>query len=664
MKLGGKELVKKTKLTVETIAIMFIIVLSVMLNFANLSIEGTGNLYYAAAVRSMTMSLKNFFFVSFDPAGFISIDKPPLGFWLQTISAKIFGYSGWSILLPQALAGVISVVIIYKLVKRAFGSTAGLISAVCLAITPVFVAASRNNTVDNILILFLLLACLTFSAAVENGNLNYLMISMALVGLGFNVKMLQAYMILPALYITYLLAAAPSMRKKIIHLSISTIVLLAVSLSWASFVDAVPSKHRPYIDSSTNNSIFQLILGHNGIQRLCPNLNNSKYGEYNFPANRQILLQHMGNINGGLRGFSGGHLPSSVTRLFSKNVLSDQIVWFIPLAVLGFIASAMKEKLKLRLDSKQKQSLVLWFMWFLPEFLYFSYSTGNFHPYYLTMLAPPIAALTGIGITSMWSLFKEGGWKSWLLPFSLILSGMVQLLTASYFIKSSYIVEGVMILLIVLCLVSSVILCLFNVIMRGNIDIKLIKCLVIAAVIGLWVIPFAGSSTAIYNKLDRSIPTAGLELLASNSMQEPEASAQVHNPVNCSSKLIRFLKKNKTRNQKYLLVVPSANQGSGIIIKTGEAVMATGGFLGQNNVITLNKFKSLVKRKVIRYVMLSIANIGKYPNGKIMSWVKKTGKVVPASEYSNNASNRCSRDIGRLYDLMNYAGSSSTIAKK
>ena len=137
--------------------------LSAILNFANIGIEGDGNAYYAAGVKSMTMSLKNFFFVSFDPRSFVTIDKPPMGFWIQAISAKIFGFSGWSILLPQALAGVISVYLIYYIVKRSFGTLAGLISALCLAVTPVFVAASRNNTIDNLLVVTLLFACLALT---------------------------------------------------------------------------------------------------------------------------------------------------------------------------------------------------------------------------------------------------------------------------------------------------------------------------------------------------------------------------------------------------------------------------------------------------------------------------------------------------------------------
>ena len=231
---------KKLKLSKETLGISLVLLLSTLLNFVNLSLEGYANLFYSASVKSMTMSLKNFFFVAFDPSGFVTIDKPPLGFWIQTISAKIFGFSGWSVLLPQALAGVLSVAILYYLVKKPFGYTAGLIAALCLAVTPIFVAVSRNNTCDNLLVLTLLLACWAISIAAEKGKIKYLIICLVIVGIGFNIKMLQAYMVIPAIYITYLLSTAVSMKKRIIHLLLGTVVLVIVSFSWSLVVDLVP----------------------------------------------------------------------------------------------------------------------------------------------------------------------------------------------------------------------------------------------------------------------------------------------------------------------------------------------------------------------------------------------------------------------------------------
>jgi 4-amino-4-deoxy-L-arabinose transferase-like glycosyltransferase len=491
---------KKFKFSKENIALIIIVILSAILNFVNLSIEGYGNSYYASAVKSMTMSFKNFFFVAFDPSGFVTIDKPPLGFWLQAISAKIFGFSGVSIILPSALSGVISVVLIYKIVKKSFGTTAGLLSSFFLAITPVFVAVSRNNTIDNILVMVLLLAMWALSIAAEKGKFKYLILSMALVGVGFNIKMLQAYLIVPALYITYLLSTSISIKKRLVHLFAGTLVLITISMSWAFVVDCIPASSRPYVDSSTNNTVTELIFGHNGLERI--SLGSSSEGNGGGPGGngkapsqgQMGAIPPMGNQknssnsgtsqnmpgnppsggmpNGGggpmqpgggssqLQGTFGGQVSAGFARLFSKNILSDQIVWFIPLAIFGFIAAAIREKLKFRLDNKKKQSLVLWFACFFPEFIYFSFNTGTFHSYYLTMLAAPIAALAGIGISSMWELYKEGGWKSWFLPVSLLANGAVDLLMLYYFISSSNIIKVLIVFVAVFSILSSIILSL------------------------------------------------------------------------------------------------------------------------------------------------------------------------------------------------------------
>jgi 4-amino-4-deoxy-L-arabinose transferase-like glycosyltransferase len=736
---------KKLKITKENLGILPILILSAILNFANIGIEGYGNGYYAAGVKSMTMSLKNFFFVSFDPAGFVTIDKPPLGFWIQTISAKIFGFSGWSILLPQALAGVISIYLIYYLVKRSFGTIAGLISALCLAVTPVFVAASRNNTIDNLLVVTLLFACLAFSIAAEKGKVKYLYISLVLVGIGFNIKMLEAYMIGPAIYITYLLSSAVSFKKKIIHLVLGTVILFAVSLSWAVIVDLIPAQNRPYVGSSTNNSVMELIIGHNGLERLglggksgkgaggngnfeqgdaqrqARNTDNAtssganeKFNQaedqtesnINNPDNKNVNNQGQqppggngqempggasdgngpgnGNIqstdggmqggpggqNGGLQGSFGGQTKAGITRLFSKNSLSDQIVWFIPLALLGFIAGAIKEKLRFKLDNRRKLSLVLWFVWLVPEFIYFSYTTGLFHPYYLTMMAPPVAALAGIGIGVMWQFYKEGGWKSWLLPIAFVLEGLTHTLMLSYYYNNiSTVMKSIIIVALILCFISSAILVIWNILnvtkskknihenndsLKESRDTKLKKAVVGIALIGILITPFIGASAVITHKLNDTIPSAGLELL-SNTQKGNFDGVSMSNTNSSNTKLIEFLKSNKT-NEKYLLVVSSARNSQDIIIQNDESIMALGGFSGSDKILTLDQFKVLVKNGEVRYVLSGGMGMGGGANNEIMNWVIENGKAVSENEWKdsttrsnqsqNNAENSISSQKG------------------
>ena len=713
MNYGGMKIMKKIKFKKESIALIPILILSAILNFSNLAIEGYSNSYYASGVKSMTMNFKNFFFVSFDPGGFVSIDKPPLGFWLQAISAKIFGFHGWSILIPQALAGVISVALIYLIVKKSFGNIAGLISAFCLAVTPVFVAVSRNNTCDNLVVLALLAACWAVSIAAREGKLKYLLIGLAMVGVGFNIKMLQAYMIIPAIYLTYLLSSAVSIKKRIIHLLAGTAVLVIVSLSWAVVVDLVPASDRPFVGSSTNNSVLELIFGHNGLERLgigdkttpggkkqgnnsqmpgqglegSNSNNNAPQNQYGVgtsgnyqssmsqaqeppmaPTNSDSKPIPSGNFKGEGKGIPqggfgnggpGGMIPggegsnmkrpsgggqgggtfggtekASITRLFSNNSLSDQIIWLFPLAVFGFIAAAIKENLRFSLDNKRKQALVIWSIWLLPEFVYFSFTKGLFHPYYLTMMAAPIAALVGIGIVSMWELYKEGGWKSWILPAAFIVNGLIQLKVLSYYNNTSDITKVIMIIMSVVTFVASITLIVVKFIKNTKLAVK--KILTATALVGLLIIPTVWSFTTLCYKMSGTFPAAGLELKSSKQMRGP----MMGNSNSSTAKMIEYLKKNKT-NEKYLVAVSSANNyASDIILQSGEAVMALGGFSGSDNILTLSEFKQLVKEGKVRYAIADGGmGGGAGGNNEIMTWIKANGKAISASEWGGTSAN-------------------------
>src|ERR671920_1351437 len=185
---GGKGVLTQVPWYRLTLAV--VLLLSAFLNLFRLTNEGYSITYYAAAVKDMLTSWHNFFFVSFD-AGFVSVDKPPLGLWIQAASAKLLGFSSLSLLLPQALAGIFCVALLYYLVRRAFGPLAGLVAALALATAPIFVATSRNNTMDMLLVLSMLLAAWAFIHAAESGQLRWLLVGAVIVGLGFNIKMLE-----------------------------------------------------------------------------------------------------------------------------------------------------------------------------------------------------------------------------------------------------------------------------------------------------------------------------------------------------------------------------------------------------------------------------------------------------------------------------------------
>ena len=186
--------------------------LSAVLNTNRLSQNGYANIFYSAGVKSMLRSLHNFVFVSFDPGGLITVDKPPLALWVQAASAKLFGFSPLSLLLPEAIAGVLAVALLYFMLQRRLGAAAAFAGALALAVFPSFVAVSRDNGVDPVLILLMVLACGAGLRATRNGPLAHAAAAAACSsGLAFNTKTLAAYLVVPGIALAYLVCAPGSL---------------------------------------------------------------------------------------------------------------------------------------------------------------------------------------------------------------------------------------------------------------------------------------------------------------------------------------------------------------------------------------------------------------------------------------------------------------------
>ena len=343
-----------------------ILLVAAALNLWGLAREGDANTYYAAAVRSMLTSWHNFFYVSYDSGGFVAVDKPPLGLWVQTASAKLFGFSGLSLLVPEALAGVLAVAVLYRLVAHSFGSVAGLVAALALALTPVAVVTDRNNTIDSLLILTLLLAAWATSSAAATGRLRLLLLYALLVGLGFNIKMLQAYMVVPAFALLYLAGAPLRWPRKLGHLALALLVLLVVSLAWAVAVDLTPANQRPYVSDSGTNSEISLILGYNGLGRVTTLL-ASHLGWLG-----RLIPVHLAVDLRIVPAFAPGIGDPGLSRLLGQ-ALGGQASWLLPLALFGLLVATVNSRRRWPLD-RQGQALVVWGGWLLAAGLFFSFA--------------------------------------------------------------------------------------------------------------------------------------------------------------------------------------------------------------------------------------------------------------------------------------------------
>src|SRR5215211_1365107 len=391
----------KVKMPWQGTVLTAILALSAFLNLSQLTSEGYGNIYYAATVKNMLASWHNFFFASFD-AGFVSVDKPPLGFWIQATSAYLFGFHGWSLLLPQALAGVLCVALLYHLVGRSFGPVAGLLAALALALTPISVATDRHNNLESLLVLAVLLAAWAFILAAETGRLRWLVVGALVVGVGFNIKMLEVFVVLPAFYLMYLVAAPVGWRRRMIHLGLATVVIIAASLPWVVAVDLTPADQRPYVGSSSFDTVTDLIVGWNGVERLVGS--DKDVGD---PGPLRLLNPQLGG----------------------------QIGWLLPLAIVGLVVASWQSwqgRPCLPLSRKEDQALVLWGTWLISQVVFFSVA-GDWDPYYLAMLAPAVAALVGAGVVALWDDYRGQGWRGWLLPLTLVGVASLQLYILSLY---------------------------------------------------------------------------------------------------------------------------------------------------------------------------------------------------------------------------------------
>jgi len=658
------------------LALAGVMLISIFMNFYQLGQNGFGNLYYASAIRSMLDSWHNFFFVSFDPGGFVSIDKPPLGFWLQTASAKIFGFTPFSIFLPQALAGVLSVLLLYYLVRRHFGVVAGLLAALALAISPISVLTNRNNTIDSTLVLVMLLGAWAVLRAAESGKLRWLLLCAVFVGLGFNIKMLEAYLVVPAYGLLYLLAAPRSIWARIGHLALAALLMLTISLSWAVAVDLTPAANRPYVGSSQNNSEISLSLGYNGIQRLIgqfgfggSNAGSSTNGNTtrqfqppstsngtstgNFPqtgaGGTGQPPQGVGGSNGGGGGSSGMFNTGNpgLLRLFNEP-LGGQIVWLLPMALLGILALAWQGRPRLR-ENRKQQSLILWGTWLLTMAIFFNIATF-FHQYYLSTFAPAICALFGIGVVVMWqdyrSLDKSGsyGWRGWLLPLALLLTALEQI---HIIISNPTWGMWLIPLIAIPCAIAAVILFAARLVPRFRLHARVLASGLGVALLALMLTSAVWSTIPVLADETASLPVAGAS---------GQSTFGARGMSSIETALISYLQAHKG-NAKYLVAVASSNEADSIILETNQPVMALGGFSGSDPILTTSQLAALVKSGTVRYFLLNGSG-GGGPGGSsqstLITWITQHSKVISSSQWQSSSTSSTSSGFGgseQLYEI-------------
>ena len=424
--------------------------------------------FYSVAVKSMSESWKAFFYGAFDPRATITIDKLAGSFLPQALSARIFGFHPWSLALPQVIEGVISVLVMYRVVRRWAGVLPGLVAAALFTLTPIATSMFGHSMEDGALTMCLVLAADAYQRAVMEARLRSLIWSGVWVGLGFQTKMMQAWMILPALAIGYLLAAPTRLRRRIWQLGVAGVVMLAVSLSWIALYTFTPANDRPYVDGSTSNSAAAMVFGYNGLERFGitiagavssgPGVTSSGAGRAGGAAGQGV--RPPGTVPGGAGtapgaapggtapggtgrapgGFpgpgtgggtgagggarfggpgggrlaSGGSFGQGWTKLLGSSY-GPQVGWLYPLAVLALIFGLLWT-LRARRTDQVRAGFVMWGIWLLTFGVIFSEMSSIPHTAYMASLAPPLAALSAAGLVMFWRYYRAGDPRGWLLP--------------------------------------------------------------------------------------------------------------------------------------------------------------------------------------------------------------------------------------------------------
>jgi 4-amino-4-deoxy-L-arabinose transferase-like glycosyltransferase len=659
-------------------ALWAVLALAAILYTWNLSANGNANSYYSAAVLSATKSWKAFFFGSLDAGSFITVDKPPMALWLMALSGRIFGFHPWSLLLPQAAAGVAAVGVLYTAVRRTFrgygqqhpaehaAAAAATIAALVLALTPITVAINRDNNPDTLLVLLLVLAAWACLTAIGTGRLLPLLGSAVAIGCAFNTKMLQAYLVLPGFALVYLLIARGGLLARLRRLLIAGAVLVVSSFWWMLLVDWIPAGSRPYIGGSTDGTVWDLVIGYNGLGRV--------FGGEGGP----------GGGGGGRGGRSFGGVAGA-GRLFN-DIIGGQISWLLPFATIALVAGVALRGRAQRTDIG-RAALLLWGGWLAVHLVVFSFAKGTFHPYYTTALAPAIGALAGTGGVMMFQAGRRSAGWGWALPLALAVTGAwsFTLLRRSpgWNPWLAWTVAAVTVPAVAALIVAR---------LTPRAGARLAISGAIIGLAGALAGPAAYAVDAASSRVNGTNPLAGpasgaMGFPGGGRMRPPGAGGGLPRgsfpggaprgnlPGGASpggafqgggqaapgggggmggrggrggpdevvdSKLISFLRQNQG-GATWLVAVSSAQSASSIILQTGRPVIAMGGFTGTDPALTVTKQQKYVAEGKLRYVMTGDRmGPGGGGDSTVTSWVRQNCTVVPTAQYGGTSTSSAS----------------------
>jgi 4-amino-4-deoxy-L-arabinose transferase-like glycosyltransferase len=615
-------------------AMLGVVGLAAILYLVNLTVSGYANTYYSAAALAGSQSWSAWFFGSLDSANFITVDKPPLGTMLIGLSVRLLGLSSWSILLPEALAGIGTVILLMATVRRTFGPAAAVIAGLVSALTPAAVLIFRYDNPDALLTLLLVAAAYAFVRSLERGSLRWVATAAILVGFGFLTKYLQAWFVLPAFALTWLVAAPGPLGRRIVGLAVAFVAVLFASGWWVAVMELIPAANRAYIGGSDTNSVIELLLGYDGLGRIFGQGGGAGPG-------------------GGGGGFSGTPGP---LRLFNAE-LGGQVAWLLPLALVSIGIGLVARRRHARTDAK-RAAYLMWGLWLVVHAVVFSFMSGIIHSYYAVAMAPAIGALVGGGLVELWRVRERVRWGG--IALAVAVAGSA-ILAWRLLERTPAFAPGLGLAIVALSIPVAVVLVS---------PARLIgrRAALVAAGLGLALMlagPAAYAADTMQTAYSGGDPSAGPAAIdatgrgglggrnggpAGGFGGVTNGGADDANPAvtaddgggssQADSALVEYLVANRG-GATWILAVNGANEAGSIELASGLPVMAMGGFSGGDPAPTLAQLQAYVASAQLRYILVGSSGRGG-PNGAssdITSWVTTNGTVV---ESVGN---------GTLYDL-------------
>ncbi|TDU02909.1 4-amino-4-deoxy-L-arabinose transferase-like glycosyltransferase [Streptomyces sp. 846.5] len=576
--------------------------------------------FYADAVRSMSMSWKAFFYGSFDPSSSVTLDKLPGYLWPQALTVRLLGFHTWTLLLPQAVEGVLSVLVLHRAVRRWAGENAALAAAAAFVVTPAVAGLFRTVTEDALFTLLLLLAVDAVQRAAASARLRPLLAAGAWIGLAFQAKMIEAWVALPVFGLVYLVCAPTALRRRLLHTAAAGALALTVSLSWMTAVSLTPASDRPYVDGTTDNSVFSMVVGYNFLSRF---------------SGLGLSAASTGSV-AAVSGTSTGTPDSTKTpeprtggqygwtKLFVKP-LGSQVGWLYPSALAGVALGLRRRRSRPRTD-RQRSGYLLWGGLAGVFGLVFSAGAVDGHTYYMGVVAAPLAALAGAGFTLLWRSYRAGGRAALALPATLAAS-----LAWAFAISREFprFLPWAWPSALALGLLSAGLL-LWD---QCRPTRRLAVLGLVAALAANLFTPAAWSATVLSHRYGHSwLGTVGQPALKSGKPGSTSGSGVSGTLTKRQRQLYAYLTAHRD-GAEYLMAVWSWEQATPYILAKDAPVLAVGGYTGLAPTPTTTELARLVDAGKLRFVLLKHSARETAPRAAVSTWVHTNCTLVPAADY-------------------------------